>query len=170
MIVDSSAVVAILLKEPGHDVLQDQITSADEVGIGAPTLVESCIVLTARLGLVGKSLLARFVQEAELRVVDFTGDHWTIAGDAYVRFGKGRHPAALNYGDCLTYAVAKAAGEPLLCKGDDFPATDLTLVDEGPGTTPDAPPSADDDAPATTPDAPPHADDDAPHVGESGGE
>lgn len=131
MIVDSSAIVAILLKEPGHEALQEQITSADEVSVGAPTLVETSIVLTARLGLVGKSLLARFVQEAELRVVDFTGDHWAIAGDAYVRYGKGRHPAALNYGHCLTYAVASAAGEPLLCKGDDFPATDLTFVHEG---------------------------------------
>jgi ribonuclease VapC len=153
VIVDSSAIVAILLKEPGHDALQEQIASADVARVGAPTLVETSIVLTARLGLVGKTLLARFVQEAELQVVDFTDDHWTIAGDAYVRFGKGRHPVGLNYGDCLTYAVAKAAGEPLLCKGDDYPATDLTLANEGP---------------ATRPDATPHAGDKASHGGEPG--
>jgi len=138
VIVDSSAIVAILLKEPGHEALQEQITSADDVSVGAPTLVETSIVLTARLGLVGKSLLARFVQEAELRVVDLTGDHWAIAGEAYVRYGKGRRLAALNYGDCLAYAVASAAGEPLLCKGDDFPAIDLTLVYEGSTATANA--------------------------------
>lgn len=132
MIVDSSAVVAILLKEPGHDALQVQISEADDVGIGTPTLVESSLVLTARLGPVGKSLLARFVQEAELRIVAFTADHWTLAADAYTRYGKGRHPAGLNFGDCMTYAVARAAGVPLLCKGDDFPATDLELVIETP--------------------------------------
>jgi ribonuclease VapC len=132
VIVDSSAVVAILLKEPGHDALQVQISMADDVGIGTPTLVESSLVLTARLGPVGKSLLARFVQEAELRIVGFTADHWTLAADAYTRYGKGRHPACLNFGDCMTYAVAKSAGVPLLCKGDDFPATDLELVIETP--------------------------------------
>ena len=158
MIVDSSAVVAILLKEPGHDALQAQIASADNVGLGAPTLVESSLVLTARLGLVGKSLLARFVQEAEVHVVAFTADHWTIAADAYTRYGKGRHPAALNLGDCLTYAVAKAAGEPLLCKGNDFPATDLPLADKAPTSTADDAPNTDDDAP--------HVGNDVPHVGE----
>jgi ribonuclease VapC len=60
-------------------------------------------------------------------VVDFMADHWTIAADAFLAYGKGRHPAALNFGDCMTYAVAKLADEPLLCLGDDFSATDLEL-------------------------------------------
>lgn len=128
MIVDSSAVVSILLAEPGHDVLLDRIAEHDEVGIGVPTLVESGIVLAARVGLAGSSLLARFVIEAGIQPVSVTDAHWPIAVNAFIRYGKGRHPAALNFGDCLTYAVAAVSGKPLLCVGNDFPQTDLTLV------------------------------------------
>ncbi|MBX6723923.1 MAG: type II toxin-antitoxin system VapC family toxin [Dactylosporangium sp.] len=128
MIVDSSAVIAILLREPGWESLLDHLAEASTAGIGAPTLVETGIVLGARLGIPGKSLLARFVQEAEMRVIPFTDLHWPVAVDAYLRFGKGRHPAALNFGDCLTYAVSQVAGEPLLCLGEDFARTDLPLV------------------------------------------
>ena len=75
-----------------------------------------------------KTLLARFLQEAEIEVVAFGAEHWTVAADAYLAYGKGRHRAGLNVGDCMTYAVAKLAGEPLLCLGDDFPATDLEVA------------------------------------------
>lgn len=128
MIVDSSAVIAILLAEPDHGVLQEQLTAAEYARIGAPTVVETSLVLAGRLGELGKSLVARFIEEAELEVVDLTAEHWRVAADAFLRYGKGRHPAALNFGDCLTYAVSKLAAEPLLCKGDDFPATDLAIV------------------------------------------
>jgi ribonuclease VapC len=127
VIVDSSAIVAILLREPGHEALLEHLSSAP-AAIGAPTLVETGMVLAARLGLPGKTLLARLVSEAELDVIPFTAEHWMVAVDAFVRFGKGRHPAALNYGDCLSYAVARLAGEPLLCRGDDFARTDLPVV------------------------------------------
>jgi ribonuclease VapC len=128
VIVDSSAVVSILLGEPGHETLLDHIAAAPDVRIGVPTLVETGIVLTAKLGPSGTSLLGRFMTEAGLRPVDLTEAHWPVAVGAYLRFGKGRHPAALNFGDCLTYAVAAVSGEPLLCVGDDFPRTDLVLV------------------------------------------
>jgi ribonuclease VapC len=128
VIVDSSAIVAILLKEPGYERLRDRLAAADQVRTGAPTVVASSLVLVARLGHAGKTLLARFLQEAEIEVVEFAVDHWTIAADAYVAYGKGRHRAGLNFGDCMTYAVAKLAEEPLLCLGDDFPATDLVLA------------------------------------------
>ncbi len=128
MIVDSSAVVAVLLREPGHEPLLEQLGAAARSGIGAPTAVESGIVLTARLGIPGKTLLARFIDEAGMAVIPVTGEHWPLAVGAFVRYGKGRHPAALNFGDCLTYAVAAVAGEPLLCVGDDFARTDLRLV------------------------------------------
>ena len=128
MIVDSSALIAMLLKEPDHELLLQRLTEADRICVGAPTLVETAIVLCARLGPRGKTLLARFVHEAGLDVVEFTAEHWTAAADAYISYGKGRHPAALNFGDCLAYAVSAVAGEPLLCKGDDFPRTDLALV------------------------------------------
>lgn len=128
MIIDSSAIVAILLKEDGHERLQERIVQASEVGVGAATVVETGIVLVARMGVRGKTLLARFLQEGGIEVVPMTQDHWWIAVDAYERFGKRRHPAGLNFGDCLTYATASVAGEPLLCIGDDFPETDLALA------------------------------------------
>jgi len=128
VIVDSSAVVAILLRQAGYEPLLDRLAAASTAGIGTPTLVEAGIVLVARIGIPGKTLLARFIDEAGLTVVPFTAEHWPVAVGAYVRYGKGRHPAALNFGDCLTYAVCREAEQPLLCIGDDFPRTDLELV------------------------------------------
>ncbi len=128
MIIDSSAVIAILLKEPGYERVRDLLAASQNAGIGAPTVVESSLVLCSRLGHAGKTLLARLLQEAEIEIAKFTADHWTVAADAFIAFGKGRHRAGLNFGDCMTYAVAKLAGEPLLCVGDDFPATDLELA------------------------------------------
>lgn len=128
MILDSSAVVAVLFDEPDRAWVQQHLGQADTVGIGSPTLVETAIVLVARLGVSGRTLLARFVEEGELEIVSCTRQHSDIAIDAFLRFGKGRHPAKLNFGDCLTYAVAYLAGEPLLCVGEDFRQTDLPLV------------------------------------------
>jgi ribonuclease VapC len=128
VIIDGSAVIAILLKEPGYERVRDGLAASQNAGIGAPTVVESSLVLCSRLGHAGKTLLARFLQEAEIEIAEFTADHWTVAADAFIAFGKGRHRAGLNFGDCMTYAVAKLAGEPLLCLGDDFPATDLELA------------------------------------------
>jgi ribonuclease VapC len=128
VIVDSSAVIAILLKEPGYERVRDRLAASDQASIGAPTVVESSLVLCSRLGHAGKTLLARLLQEADIEVVEFAADHWTVAADAFIAYGKGRHRAGLNYADCMTYAVDKLAGEPLLCLGDDFPATDLELA------------------------------------------
>jgi ribonuclease VapC len=109
-------------------VLLDCLAGASTAGVGAPTLVEAGIVLSARMGVLGRTLLARIVQDAELAIVPFSGAHWTVAVDAFDRFGKGRRAAGLNFGDCLTYATARLAGQPLLCVGDDFAHTDLELV------------------------------------------
>lgn len=128
MIVDSSALVAVLLREPGHEAVLERLEAEPATGVGASTLVETGIVLAARLGVSGRTLLARFVQETELVVVPVSEEHWGVAVEAFLRFGKGRHPARLNDGDCLTYAVARLAGEPLLCIGDDFAQTDLDLA------------------------------------------
>jgi len=130
VIVDSSAVLAVLLRQPGHELVLGALVSDDALGIGAPTLAESGIVLSARIGVTGRTLLYRFVEEANIQVVPFEEVHWDVAVDAFSRFGKGRHPAALNFGDCLTYAVASLADEPLLCLGDDFSRTDLTVLPE----------------------------------------
>jgi ribonuclease VapC len=129
VIVDSSALIALLLREPDHKRLVDALAAAPRVAAGAPTLAETGMVLVARLGVPGKSLLARLAQEAEIDVVSLGSGHWTVAVDAFTKYGKGRHPAALNFGDCLTYAVARVAAEPLLCVGNDFARTDLELAD-----------------------------------------
>jgi len=128
MIVDSSALVAMALREAGHDLLIDKLSAATQAGIGAPTLVETAIVLSARLRRDARGAVARMIQELEIEIDPFADVHYGIAVDAWLRFGKGRHPAALNFGDCLTYAVAKVTMRPLLCTGDDFTKTDLELA------------------------------------------
>lgn len=128
MILDSSAIVAVLLRQRDHEPLVERLAAADVIGVGAPTLGETGIVLGARLGATGKSLLARFVEESGSLVIPFGDEHWRVAVDAFLRFGKGRHPAALNFGDCLTYATAQIAQRPLLCVGDDFARTDIELA------------------------------------------
>lgn len=128
MILDSSAIVAVVLQEPGWKEIVERLGSEPVAGVGAPTLAETAIVLTARLGRNAGPLLARFIQESQLTVVPFTEDHWRTAADAYTRFGKGRHAAGLNFGDCLAYAVARLSGQSLLCRGGDFAKTDLPLA------------------------------------------
>lgn len=128
MIIDSSAIVAVFLREKGSDRVLDALETADACRVGAPTLVETAMLLTGRLGDDGRTMLLSFLQEVNVDVLSFSDAHWRIAQSAFVRYGKGRHPAALNFGDCLTYATAYVAGEPLLCVGDDFAQTDLELV------------------------------------------
>jgi ribonuclease VapC len=125
MIVDTSALLAIVFKEPGHEELIQKISEAEYLGIGTPTLAETGIVLTARLGGGGITILARLCQELGLIQMPFGDAHWKEAVDAYERFGRGRHPARLNFGDCLSYATAKLSGQPLLYVGEDFTKTDL---------------------------------------------
>jgi ribonuclease VapC len=128
VIVDTSAVVAVIFREPGYEALVEKLAGGPPSGIGAATLVETGIVVSARLGRDARGLLARFVQEAGLAVVPFGEAHSSTAVDAWLRFGRGRHPAALNLGDCLAYATAKLAARPLLCVGDDFARTDLEIA------------------------------------------
>jgi ribonuclease VapC len=128
MILDSSAVVAILFQEPGYEAVLDKLITAVEVGIGAPTLVECSVVLSARLKQDARGLLARFLEEANVTIIPFTDAHYGTAVSAWLRYGEGRHPASLNFGDCLAYAVARLTAMPLLCAGDDFSQTDLLLA------------------------------------------
>ena len=128
VILDSSAIVAVLTEEPDTPRILAALSGADDVGVGAPTVVETGIVLTAGLGAVGRSLLSRFLEESEAEVLAFTPEHWSRAVEAFTRFGRGRHRASLNFGDCLTYAIAAVARQPLLCVGQDFAQTDLLLV------------------------------------------
>lgn len=128
MILDSSAIVAVALREPGFKAVLQRIIEAPAVAVGAPTLAEAAIVLSGRLGRDARGILARFLQEGAIATIPFTEAHFGAAVEAWLRFGKGRHPAALNFGDCLAYATAMLAGEPLLCIGNDFPQTDVTLA------------------------------------------
>ena len=128
MIVDTSAVVAIAFAEPLAPRLTARIVDESACGIGAATLVESGLVLAARLGGDSRAFLRRFLDDLGVEVVPFLDAHWGVAVQAFRDFGKGRHPAALNLGDCFSYATARVAGRPLLCVGDDFPRTDLTLA------------------------------------------
>jgi ribonuclease VapC len=128
MILDSSAVVAILMEESGAEDLLVKLRQPGPIGIGAPTLLETGIVLAQRFQKDPTPVLEGFLRELGGNVLPFDETHWRVATDAFLRFGKGRHPAALNFGDCLAYAASKIAGRPLLCIGNDFAQTDLDLV------------------------------------------
>jgi ribonuclease VapC len=128
LIVDSSAVLSIVFREPEHDVLVAKTLAAPLAGIGTPTLVETGIVLTARLGSTGRAILERFMDEFQVAEVPFGERHWRAAVDAYERFGRGRHPASLNFGDCLAYASAWVADDALLFVGEDFSRTDVRVA------------------------------------------
>jgi ribonuclease VapC len=125
MVLDSSAIVAIHLREPGYERLIERIDAAEVVVVGVPTLLETVMVLTARLGHDARPLLSAFLRRMDAEVVPFHEEHLDAAAAAFLRFGRGRHPAALNFGDCMSYAVASVAGMPLLYTGEDFGRTDI---------------------------------------------
>lgn len=128
MIIDSSALVAVFVREPAAEPIRLRLEQETSVRIGAPTLVETSIVVESKAGLGGRALLGQLLDELAITVVPFAETHARVAIDAYSRFGKGYHPAALNYGDCMAYAIARVAGEPLLCLDNDFALTDLELA------------------------------------------
>jgi ribonuclease VapC len=125
VIIDTSAIMAILRDEPDAPQLGEALTQAASVSISAATLVEACMVTEGRAGPPVRDRLERLLAAGRVEVVPFTAEHAAVAADGWRRFGKGRHPAALNLGDCFAYALAKARGEPLLFKGDDFSKTDI---------------------------------------------
>lgn len=125
MILDTSVIVAIVLREPGYEDLVSKVRSANTIGIGTPTLTEAGMVLSSRLGMEPQALLDRFLRDFGVVEVAFGEQHWREALEAFRRYGKGRHPAALNFGDCLSYAAARIADHPLLFVGNDFSRTDI---------------------------------------------
>ena len=102
--------------------------SLDPLASVLPPLMETGAVLTHRFRKDPVPVLQEFLHELGGLILPFDEIHWRVATDAFVRFGKGRHPAALNFGDCLAYATARVAGQPLLFVGNDFPQTDLDLA------------------------------------------
>lgn len=126
MIVDTSALVAIVVREAGYERLLEAITTPESsAAIGTPTVAELALVLSARLGSDSQLLVAGLLDNLGIAAVEFSDAHWRAAAGAYWLYGRGRHPAGLNFGDCLTYAVASLADEPLLFVSDDFTHTDL---------------------------------------------
>lgn len=128
MIVDTSAIVAIVFREPGFEGVLERLVQAPSLAAGAPTLAEASIVVSARLKRNGRGVVERFLQELGIESIPFSDEHWRAAHDAYLRFGKGRHPARLTFGDCLSYATARLADEPLLFVGNDFSKTDVRVA------------------------------------------
>ena len=126
MTLDSSALIAILFAEPGYLQLIDRILAAEHVRIGAPTLVETSLVFAGRRHARGVSEVAALIEELDVTVVPFGEREWEAAVDGFLRFGRGHHEAALNFGDCLAYAAASAANDTLLFVGGDFALTDIT--------------------------------------------
>ncbi|OKH75430.1 ribonuclease [Mycobacterium sp. SWH-M5] len=125
MIVDTSALIALIQREPAAEQVAAVLAGTRHPTVAAAALAETLIVLTARHGPVARAVLDRLSSEINLIVVEFTADHAYAAQRAYQRFGRGNHPAALNFGDCMTYAAAQLSREPLLAIGNDFPQTDL---------------------------------------------
>jgi ribonuclease VapC len=124
MIVDASALLAILLREPERPRFRELIALAAEPVISPVNFVEAAIRADA-LGEEERLGLDRLLQISGIAIVQVTGEQAQLARDAYRKFGKGNHPARLNLGDCFAYALAKARNEPLLFKGDDFRLTDV---------------------------------------------
>ncbi len=124
-VLDTSALVAVLAGESAAPALIERIAAEDDLGISAGTLLEALVVLQARYGDEGVRDLRLLVHAAGARVIPFDADQVELAHAGFVRYGKGRHPAALNLGDLYAYALAKAHGAPVLYVGDDFARTDV---------------------------------------------
>jgi ribonuclease VapC len=125
MVLDTSALVSIHLEESGFQELFRKVDAASHVVIGAPTLVEAAMVLSGRSKADARLALSIGLRRMQARIVPFTEEHYQGAVSAFLRYGKGRHPAALNFGDCMSYALARISGLPLLYTGDDFSQTDI---------------------------------------------
>ena len=128
MVIDSSAVLAILQDEVEAEAFAAAIDADPARMMSAVSVLETSIVIEARKGPAGGRELDLFLHRGRIDVVSFNVHQLELARDAYRRFGRGHHPAALNFGDCCTYALAAASGEALLFKGDDFRRTDIPVV------------------------------------------
>jgi ribonuclease VapC len=129
LILDSSAVIAVLSREQKSRNLENLMGEADLLSIGAPTLFETGMVAIGRFGPGGRERVDDFLEAWGVAIAPFDVRHWRVAMDAFARYGKGRsHPARLNYGDCMTYATARIAELPLLFTGEDFAKTDLAVA------------------------------------------
>lgn len=128
MIVDSSALLAILLREPDGILFEVAIASSWNCQMSAPSFLESSMALLSRHGVDAVRDLELLIARFGIQIAPFTETQARIARDAFRCYGKGRHPACLNFGDCMAYALAKETGEELLFKGADFGLTDVAVA------------------------------------------
>jgi ribonuclease VapC len=135
MVVDTSALLAVLQDEPERRSFNEAIEMADARRMSAATFVEASIVIDTRFGAEGLRALDRFLQRGGIEIAPVDLEQARLAREAFLRFGKGRHPAGLNFGDCFSYALAKALSEPLLFKGEDFSKTDTLPVEIDPAAS-----------------------------------
>lgn len=131
MVIDTSALIAILLGEPDAEAFAVAIANDSKRLIGAFSAVEVSIVIEAKKGDAGGRELDLLLHRSQIEIVAMDSEQAELARIAWRNFGKGRHPAGLNIGDCCSYALSKFSGEPLLFMGDDFSKTDLNLVKLG---------------------------------------
>lgn len=128
MIVDSSAILAILFNEPDAATYATEIAKASSCRISAANYVEAAVVVESQSPAGGGRQFDTFIRRAGITIEPVTEEQALLARQAYADFGKGRHPAGLNFGDCFSYALSKALREPLLFKGNDFSRTDIQAV------------------------------------------
>jgi ribonuclease VapC len=126
MVIDTSALLAILQDEPERRRFNEAIEAADFRAVSVASFVEASIVIESRYGAQGLRDFDQFLDRAGVELIPVDVEQTHAARRAFTRFGKGRHPAGLNYGDCFTYALATVLGQPLLFKGSDFAQTDVT--------------------------------------------
>jgi ribonuclease VapC len=125
MVIDTSALLAIFLAEPERQSFLERIRQDGSRLLSAPNALETSIVLEARRGVVAGREFDLFLHRLNIELVPVDAAQIEVARSGWRRYGKGRHPAALNFGDCFAYALSKTSGEPLLAKGSDFPKTDI---------------------------------------------
>lgn len=129
MILDSSAIVAMLTRESDHLDFANAVGETAERSVSAATVLETSMVLFSRLpDAPAFQLLDSFLTQMRIVIEPVTHEDALIAREAFALYGKGHHPASLNFGDCFTYALARRLGQPILCKGDDFRQTDAQVV------------------------------------------
>jgi ribonuclease VapC len=128
MVIDTSALVAILLMEPDRLYFEDRIAEAQSCQISTVSYMEAGMVLTTRFGTYAEAALDQMLAKARVSIVAVNAVQAKLALAAFRDYGKGRHPAGLNFGDCFSYALAKSVGEPLLFKGSDFAQTDVDVA------------------------------------------
>lgn len=129
MVIDTSAILAILQGEPERRIFLEAIEAADSTRMSVASFVETSTVIESRYGVEGLRDLDRFISRASIELVPVDAEQGQLARSAFSRFGKGRNRAGLNYGDCFSYAASISLGEPLMCKGDDFIHTDVSILD-----------------------------------------